>query len=74
MEGMLGRKVGMTQVFADDGNAIPVTVVAAGPCLVVQRKTVDKDGYEAVQLDGRTLQTSFGQPHAAPEGVRRRGG
>jgi large subunit ribosomal protein L3 len=50
MNGMLGRKVGMTQIFVEDGTAIPVTVIKAGPCLVVQKKTVETDGYEAVQL------------------------
>ncbi|HVT17855.1 MAG TPA: 50S ribosomal protein L3 [Thermoanaerobaculia bacterium] len=50
MEGILGRKVGMTQIYAEDGTAVPVTVVKAGPCLVVQRKTVERDGYAAVQL------------------------
>jgi large subunit ribosomal protein L3 len=50
MDGIIGRKVGMTQVYAEDGRAIPVTVIQAGPCVVVQRKTKQKDGYEAVQL------------------------
>lgn len=50
MEGLLGKKVGMTQIFTDDGSAVPVTVILAGPCLVVQRKAVAKDGYDAVQL------------------------
>ena len=50
MQGIIGRKVGMTQVYAADGRAIPVTVIQAGPCVVVQRKTTQKDGYEAVQL------------------------
>jgi large subunit ribosomal protein L3 len=50
MEGMLGRKVGMTQIYAEDGRVVPVTVLKAGPCLVVQRKTRATDGYEAVQL------------------------
>jgi large subunit ribosomal protein L3 len=50
MEGILGRKVGMTQIYVEDGTAIPVTVIQAGPCLVVQRKTTDSDGYEAVQI------------------------
>lgn len=50
MSGILGKKMGMTQIYAEDGTAIPVTVVAAGPCLVVQRKTADSDGYEAVQI------------------------
>jgi large subunit ribosomal protein L3 len=48
--GILGRKIGMTQVFADDGTAIAGTVIKAGPCVVVQRKTVEADGYESVQL------------------------
>ena len=50
IEGIIGRKVGMTQVYADDGRAIPATVIQAGPCVVVQRKSKAKDGYEAVQL------------------------
>ncbi len=49
-KGIIGRKIGMTQVFDEEGRAIPVTVVKAGPCVVVQTKTVEKDGYEAVQL------------------------
>ncbi|MBL8850362.1 MAG: 50S ribosomal protein L3, partial [Planctomycetaceae bacterium] len=48
--GLLGRKVGMTQVYGPDGSIIPVTVVAAGPCTVLQVRTQDRDGYEAVQL------------------------
>ena len=48
--GLLGRKVGRTQVYTDDGDLIPVTVVEAGPCVVLQLKTVERDGYEAVQL------------------------
>ena len=48
--GILGRKIGMTQVFGDDGVVMPATVIKAGPCVVVQRKTVARDGYEAVQL------------------------
>jgi len=48
--GLLGKKLGMTQVFGADGSVIPVTVLKAGPCVVVQRKTVANDGYEAVQL------------------------
>jgi large subunit ribosomal protein L3 len=48
--GVLGRKLGMTQIFTKDGYAIPVTVVEAGPCLVVGQRTADKDGYVAVQL------------------------
>ena len=47
---ILGKKIGMTQVFLDDGRVAPVTVVLAGPCTVVQKKTVATDGYEAVQV------------------------
>ena len=55
MEGLLGKKIGMTQIFAEDGRIIPVTVVKAGPCAVIQRKRIEvdgkrADGYEAVQL------------------------
>jgi large subunit ribosomal protein L3 len=50
VQGIIGRKVGMTQVYAEDGRAFPVTVIQAGPCVVVQRKSKDKDGYAAVQL------------------------
>jgi large subunit ribosomal protein L3 len=48
--GLIGKKVGMTQLFAADGTVAPATVLKAGPCVVVQAKTVDNDGYEAVQL------------------------
>jgi large subunit ribosomal protein L3 len=50
VKGILGRKIGMTQVFDDAGHAVPVTVVEAGPCRVAQIKTPDKDGYSAIQL------------------------
>jgi large subunit ribosomal protein L3 len=50
VEGLIGKKLGMTQVFAEDGKVTPVTVIEAGPCVVVQRRTVEKDGYDAVQL------------------------
>lgn len=49
-KGIIGRKIGMTQLFTENGNVVPVTVVEAGPCTVVQKKTVDNDGYSAVQL------------------------
>jgi large subunit ribosomal protein L3 len=48
--GILGRKLGMTRIFGDDGSIIPVTVIQAGPCPVTQVKTADKDGYNAMQL------------------------
>ena len=47
---IVGKKIGMTQVFTDDGRLVPVTVVEAGPCKVVQKKTTESDGYEAVQV------------------------
>lgn len=50
VNGIIGKKVGMTQIFAQDGTVTPVTVIKAGPCVVVQKKTVISDGYEAVQL------------------------
>jgi large subunit ribosomal protein L3 len=50
VNGILGIKLGMTQFFADDGTAVPCTVLQAGPCVVVQKRTKEKDGYEAVQL------------------------
>jgi large subunit ribosomal protein L3 len=50
MDGILGRKLGMTQIFTADGATVPVTVVEAGPCVVVARRTADRDGYDAVQL------------------------
>jgi large subunit ribosomal protein L3 len=50
LSGLLGRKVGMTQVFGPNGTAIPVTVIEAGPCIVTQIKTAARDGYEAVQI------------------------
>jgi len=50
VEAILGKKLGMTQIFAENGDAVPVTVLKAGPCVVIQRKTAGKDGYEAVQL------------------------
>ena len=51
IKGIIGKKVGMTQIFDENGNAIPVTVIEAGPCTVVQKKTAEgKDGYDAVQL------------------------
>ncbi|WP_018131280.1 50S ribosomal protein L3 [Effusibacillus pohliae] len=50
MKGILGRKLGMTQVFTEDGKVVPVTVIEAGPCVVLQKKDLQNDGYEAVQL------------------------
>jgi large subunit ribosomal protein L3 len=50
VEGLIGRKIGMTQTFDETGNVIPVTVIKAGPCTVIQKKTKEKDGYSALQL------------------------
>src|SRR5436190_7994492 len=50
INGLLGKKMGMTQLLQDDGTVVPVTVIQAGPCVVVQKKTKQKDGYDAVQL------------------------
>ena len=49
-KGIIGKKIGMTQIFDEKGNVVPVTVIEAGPCVVVQKKTVENDGYAAVQL------------------------
>lgn len=49
-KGLIGRKIGMTQIFNENGNVIPVTLIQAGPCVVAQKKTLEKDGYSAVQL------------------------
>ena len=51
MEGILGKKLGMTQIFNAEGDTVPVTVVEAGPCVVVTRRTKGKDGYEETQVD-----------------------
>lgn len=48
--GIIGKKIGMTQIFTEDGRAVPVTVIEAGPCKVVQKKTTGADGYDAVQI------------------------
>ena len=50
MEGLIGKKLGMTQIFNEDGQCIPVTVIKLGPCYVLQKKTVDKEGYNSLRL------------------------
>ena len=50
LRGFLGKKIGMTQIFRENGNVVPVTLIEAGPCVVTQVKTMERDGYEAVQL------------------------
>jgi large subunit ribosomal protein L3 len=73
MKGILGRKVGMTQIFADNGNFIPVSVIEAGPMFVTQIKTVETDGYNAIQVgfepkkESRTIKPEKG--HFAKSGV-----
>ena len=59
MKGLLGKKLGMTQIFSEDGRKIPVTVVAAGPCVVLQVKTALKDGYSALQLGFSEIDASL---------------
>ncbi len=49
-KGLIGKKIGMTQIFDEKGNVIPVTIIECGPCVVAQKKTVENDGYEAIQL------------------------
>ncbi len=50
MQGLIGKKVGMTSIFDENGKNIPCTVIEAGPCVVTQVKTIDNDGYDAIQL------------------------
>lgn len=60
---ILGKKVGMTQVFTDQGLAVPVTVIEAGPCQVVQKRTVERDGYSAIQVGfGEKREKLFNKP------------
>ncbi len=63
-EGLLGRKVGMTQVFGDDGSQIPVTVIEAGPCTVVGLRTRETHGYEALQLGFEPKKKNVNKPEA----------
>jgi len=53
MKGILGKKVGMTQVFDEGGEVVPVTIIEAGPCFVTQKKTVEQDGYTAIHWASR---------------------
>ncbi len=73
-KGIIGKKLGMTQIFNEQGQIVPVTVVQAGPCVVVQRKTSDKDGYEAVQIgfvdaNGGKRASKAEKGHAEKKGV-----
>lgn len=73
-KGILGKKIGMTQIFTDNGLAIPVTVIEAGPCIVVQKKTMETDGYKAIQIGfGEKRERLFNKPlkgHFAKNNVR----
>lgn len=79
-KGIIGKKIGMTQIFDENGKVIPVTVVEAGPCAVVQKKTVENDGYSAVQLGfsdakvnrvNKPLKGHFAKGDVAPKRVLR---
>jgi len=63
-EGLIGRKVGMTQVFATDGSALPVTVIQAGPCTVLGIRRQDQDGYDALQLGFEAKKKNVSKPQA----------
>ncbi|MGQ9456580.1 MAG: 50S ribosomal protein L3 [Armatimonadota bacterium] len=73
VDGILGRKIGMTQVFDETGHLVPVTVIEVGPCVVTQIKTVERDGYQAVQLGfGDVKESRLNKPergHLAKAGV-----
>lgn len=63
MKAILGKKVGMTQIFTEEGNVVPVTVVEAGPCVVVAKKTIESDGYNAIQVGfGAVKQSRVNKP------------
>ena len=79
-KGLIGKKIGMTQLFDEKGNVIPVTVIEAGPCAVTQKKTVENDGYDAVQLGfgdvkvqrvNKPMQGHFAKADVAPKKVLR---
>ena len=76
--GLIGKKIGMTQIFDEKGNVIPVTVIEAGPCAVVQKKTAENDGYKAVQVGfgdqkvqrvNKPMQGHFAKGNVAPKKV-----
>ncbi len=79
-KGLIGKKIGMTQLFDEKGNVIPVTVIEAGPCAVTMKKTTENDGYEAVQLGfgdvklqrvNKPMQGHFAKADVAPKKVLR---
>src|SRR5262245_2612742 len=80
VNGIIGRKVGMTRLFAEDGSVVPATVIKAGPCVVIQRKSAASDGYESVQIglvDGKApkvtkaLEGHYKKANVPPTRVRR---
>ena len=77
-KGLIGKKIGMTQIFDEKGNVIPVTVIEAGPCAVVQKNTAENDGYKAVQVGfgdqkvqrvNKPMQGHFAKGNVAPKKV-----
>ena len=77
-KGLIGKKIGMTQLFDEKGNVVPVTVIEAGPCAVTQKKTVENDGYDAIQLGfgdvkvqrvNNPMQGHFAKADVAPKKV-----
>lgn len=67
MKAIIGKKVGMSQIFDENGHVIPVTVIEAGPCVVTQKKTEEKDGYTAVQLGYEDVKGPTITPCCQPE-------
>jgi len=65
MKGILGKKLGMTQVFTPEGNVLPVTVIEVGPCVVLQKKDLENDGYEAIQLGFVDKKKNANKPETA---------
>lgn len=64
IKGIIGKKMGMTQIFLEDGNRIPVTIVQAGPCIVTQKKTMEVDGYSALQVGFESISAAVAtKPH-----------
>ena len=63
-EGLIGRKVGMTQVFSEDGSHVPVTVIEAGPCTIIGIKTAESHGYDALQLGFGAKKKNVSKPAA----------
>jgi large subunit ribosomal protein L3 len=80
MSGIIGKKIGMTSLFSEDGKNIPCTVIEAGPCVVTQIRTLDTDGYEAIQLafeekkekhTSKALKGHFSKANVSPKRILR---